>query len=106
MQQRTQPGFLAAEMFNRVVFGDASRRRACRPTPQSLDAITPRRDGRSSISTHYVPDHAAIAFAGDITLADARKAGRDEARRLEEGGRRRSRRSTDPAADADRRRST
>ena len=23
--------------------------------------------------THYVPDHAAIAFAGDITLADARK---------------------------------
>ena len=23
--------------------------------------------------THYVPDHAAIAFAGDISLADARK---------------------------------
>jgi zinc protease len=41
-------------------------------TPQSLDAIT--RDAMIEYHrTHYVPDHAAIAFAGDITLAQARQ---------------------------------
>jgi zinc protease len=69
-QQRTQPGFLASEMFNRVLFGDhpASRISA---TPKTLDAIT--REGMIEFHrTKYVPDHAAIAFAGDINLADAR----------------------------------
>ena len=70
-QQRTQPGFLASEMFNRVVFGAHPGGRMS-PTPKSIDAIT--RDAMVEFhQTHYVPDHAAIAFAGDITLADARK---------------------------------
>jgi len=70
-QQRTQPGFLAAEMFNRVTYGShpASRLSA---TAQSTDAVT-REAMVQFHQTHYVPDHAAIAFAGDITLADARK---------------------------------
>jgi zinc protease len=71
VQQRTQPQFLASERFAKIMFGDhpASRVSA---TPQSLDAIT-REAMIDAHRTRYVPDHALIAFAGDITLADARK---------------------------------
>jgi zinc protease len=70
-QQRTQPGFLAAEMFNRVVYGAHPGGRIS-ATPKSIDAIT--RDAMVQFhQTRYVPDHSAIAFAGDITFADARK---------------------------------
>ena len=69
-QQRTQPQFLAQERFSKVVFGahPASRVSA---TPETLDAIT--RDAMVECHrTRFVPDHALIAFAGDITLAAAR----------------------------------
>jgi zinc protease len=70
-QQRAQPGFLAAELMNRVMYGEHPGGRTS-ATPQSLDAIT--RDAMIEYHrTHYVPDHAAIAFAGDITLAQARQ---------------------------------
>jgi zinc protease len=69
-QQRTQPGFLAAEMFNRVLYGTHPGSRIS-ATAASIDAIT--RDAMVQFhQTRYVPDHAAIAFAGDITMADAR----------------------------------
>ena len=70
IQQRTQPQFLAQERFSKVVFGDhpAARMSA---TPETLDAIT--RDAMIECHrTRFVPDHALIAFAGDITLAGAR----------------------------------
>ena len=71
IQQRTNPGFLASERLNLVVFGDHPASRVS-PTAANLEAITP-----GALSefhrTHYVPDHAVIAFAGDISLADARK---------------------------------
>jgi zinc protease len=70
-QQRTQPGFLAAEMFNRVVYGSHPASRVG-STPQAVDAIS-RDDMVTFHRGHFVPDHAAVAFAGDITLADARK---------------------------------
>ena len=70
-QQRTQPGFLSAEMFNRVVYGSHPASRVG-STPQALDAIS-RDDMVAFHRGHFVPDHAAVAFAGDITLADARK---------------------------------
>jgi len=71
IQQRTQPGFLANETFNRVVFGSHPAARVS-PTAANLDAITP--DALAEFHrTHYVPDHAAIAFAGDISMAEARK---------------------------------
>ena len=70
-QQRTNPAFLAAEMFNRVVFGTHPAARIS-ATPQSTDAVT-REAMVQFHEAHYVPDHAAIAFAGDITLADARR---------------------------------
>jgi len=71
IQQRTNPGFLATETFNRVVFGNHPAGRTS-PTAVNLDAITP--DALVDFHrTHYVPDHAALAFAGDLSMADARK---------------------------------
>jgi zinc protease len=70
-QNRTQPGFLAGEMMNKVLYGTHPAGRIA-PTPANLDAIT----REAMIEFHrsrYVPDHAVIAFAGDITLAEARK---------------------------------
>jgi zinc protease len=71
IQQRTQPGFLSQERFSKVVFGDHPAGRIS-ATPETLDAIT-REAMIDSHRTRFVPDHALIAFAGDITLADARK---------------------------------
>jgi len=71
IQQRTQPQFLTSERFAKVIYGDhpASRVSA---TPETLDAIT-REAMIEAHRTRFIPDHALIAFAGDITLADARK---------------------------------
>ena len=71
IQQRTQPGFLASETFNRVVFGSHPAARVS-PTAANLDAITSETLAEFH-RTHYVPDHAAVAFAGDISMAEARK---------------------------------
>jgi predicted Zn-dependent peptidase len=70
-QQRTNPGFLANETFNRVVFGAHPAGRVS-TTAEMLDAITPA----SMVDFHksrYVPDYAVMAFAGDVSLAEARK---------------------------------
>lgn len=71
IQNRTNPGFLAAETFNRVVFGSHPAGRTA-ATPASLDAITVA-GLREFHTSRFVPDHAAIAFAGDLSLADARR---------------------------------
>jgi predicted Zn-dependent peptidase len=71
IQQRTNPGFLATEMFNRAVFGSHPAGRVS-PTAANLDAISPEALVEFH-RTHYAPDHAALAFAGDISLADARR---------------------------------
>jgi zinc protease len=69
-QQRAQPAFLANERFNQVVYGAHPAGRIS-PTPATLDAIT--RDAMVEFHrTRFVPDHALIAFAGDITLTQAR----------------------------------
>ena len=39
IQQRTQPGFLSAERFSKVIFGDHPAGRVS-ATPETLDAIT------------------------------------------------------------------
>lgn len=68
--QRAQPAFLARERFQRIVFGDHPAARLA-ATPAGLDAVT--RDALVSFHAgHYVPDHAVMAIAGDITLAAAR----------------------------------
>ena len=68
--QRAQPAFLARERFQRIVFGDHPAARLA-ATPAGLDAMT--RDALVSFhAAHYAPDHAVMAIAGDITLAQAR----------------------------------
>jgi zinc protease len=69
-QLRTNPGFLANEMFNKVVFGShpASRIFA---SPVAIDGVSVA-DLAAYHRAHYVPDHAVLAFAGDITLDQAR----------------------------------
>ena len=69
-QQRANPGFLASEAFNRVVFGTHPASRTA-STPATLDAITPQAMAEFH-RTRYVPDHAVIAVAGDISLDEAR----------------------------------
>ena len=70
-QQRANPGFLAAELFGRVVYGTHPAARLS-PTVAALDAAT--RDALSGFHrARYVPDHAGMAIAGDISLAEARK---------------------------------
>jgi zinc protease len=69
-QLRTNPGFLAAEMFNKVVFGTHPAGRIF-PSATAIDVVTAQ-DLAEYQRTHYVPDHAVLAFAGDITLAQAR----------------------------------
>jgi predicted Zn-dependent peptidase len=71
VQQRTNPSFLASETFNRVVFGSHPAARVS-ATAANLDAITPEALAEFH-RAHYVPDNAVMAFAGDISLADARK---------------------------------
>ncbi len=70
--QRTNAGFLASEMFSRVLYGPHPAARISLTAP-ALEKIT-----RAMLvdfhKTHYVPDHAVIALSGDITMAAARKA--------------------------------
>ena len=48
-----------------------TRRRACRRRLQALDALT--RDALVEFhKTHYIPDRAVLAVAGDISLAQAK----------------------------------
>jgi len=69
-QLRTNPAFLANEMFNKVVFGAHPASRIY-PSASAIDAVTVT-DLAEYYRTHYVPDHALLAFAGDITLDQAR----------------------------------
>ncbi|MEW5981183.1 MAG: pitrilysin family protein [Acidobacteriota bacterium] len=71
VQLRSSPGFLASELFSRMMFGTHPASRVS-PTPESLDRTT--RDAMVAFhQARYVPDHAVFAVAGDITLAEARK---------------------------------
>ncbi len=70
-QQRSVPGFLANEMFSHVVYGDHPAARTS-VTAEALDKTT-RAALVSFHDTHYVPDHAVLAIAGDMSMADARK---------------------------------
>jgi zinc protease len=71
LQQRTIPGFLVQERFSIVIAGDHPDGRIS-PTPAALDKTT-RNDLVSFHRARYVPDHAVIAIAGDISMADAMK---------------------------------
>jgi zinc protease len=71
VQQRANPGFLAQERFSIVMAGDHPDGRVA-PSPAVLDRTT-RADLVAFHRARYVPDHAVIAIAGDISMADAMK---------------------------------
>ncbi|MCU0255176.1 MAG: insulinase family protein [Vicinamibacterales bacterium] len=71
VQQRTQPTFLVTERLAAVLAGDHPAGRGAPPLA-SIDKTT--RDHLVAFhGARYVPDHAAIAFIGDISLAEAVK---------------------------------
>ena len=71
LQQRANPGFLAQERFSAVVAGDHPDGRIA-PKPEVLDKTT--RDHLVAFHrARYGPEHAVMAMAGDITMADAMK---------------------------------
>jgi zinc protease len=69
-QQRANPNFLAAEMFSRAVYGSHPASRVA-PTVTSLERTT-REQLVEFHRTHYVPDRAVLAVAGDMSLAQAK----------------------------------
>lgn len=70
-QQRTNPNFLASEMFSRVIYGEHPGSRVS-ITSDALTKLT--RDSLLSFyKAHYAPDHAVLAIAGDMSMAEARK---------------------------------
>jgi zinc protease len=71
MQQRANPTFLAIEMFSRAIYGSHPAARIT-PTVAALESVTPAMLADFH-GTRYVPDHAAIAVAGDISMAQARR---------------------------------
>lgn len=70
-QQRSNPGFLLAEAAGKVMYGDHPASRVS----IGLEAINKatRADLVAFHKAKYVPDHAAVAIAGDIDMATARK---------------------------------
>jgi zinc protease len=70
LQQRSSSGFLASEMFSKVLFSGHPASRASM-SADALKAATPEQLAAFHKS-HFVPDHALLAFAGDISMADAR----------------------------------
>jgi zinc protease len=71
VQQRSQPGFLAQERFSQVMAEGHPEGRVA-PSVETLEKTT--REALASFhKTHYVPDSAVIAFAGDIDLPTAVK---------------------------------
>lgn len=70
IQQRTNPGFLANEMFSRAVFGSHPAA-SISITADGLEKITPEML-KAFHAERYAPDHAVIGIAGDITLAEAK----------------------------------
>lgn len=70
-QNRSNPGFLVQELWSKVINGDHPSSRIVMQ-PAALSGFT-RMQLVEFHKTRYAPDHAAIAFAGDITYADAQK---------------------------------
>jgi zinc protease len=71
-QQRANPGFLAAEMFSRAVYGSHPAARMGL-TAEALDRIT-RDDLVQFHRAHYIPDGALLAISGDVSMLQARLA--------------------------------
>ncbi|MDQ3069980.1 MAG: insulinase family protein [Acidobacteriota bacterium] len=70
-QQRSNPGFLLAEAASGVMYGNHPASRVSL-SAEALDKVT-RADLVAFHQSKFVPDHAAIAVTGDISMTEARK---------------------------------
>ena len=70
-QQRSIPQFLVQELWAKVINGDHPASRIS-PEPAALSGLT-RAQLLDFYKSHYVPDNAVIAIAGDISYGDARQ---------------------------------
>ena len=67
-QQRQSPQFLAAERFNRAVYGDHPASLLAAP-PENLKRTTTEDLARFH-QTHYRPNNAMLAVVGDVTMKE------------------------------------
>ena len=67
--QRQQPGFLAAQEFNKVVYGQHPYG-VSSTTPAAVQALTPEKL-RAFYQAHYTPRGAVLVVVGDIKPAAA-----------------------------------
>lgn len=67
--QRSIPGFLAAEQFNRAIYGANHPAALVAPPAASLKKLTSK-DLADFHSTYYRPNNAILAIVGDVTMKD------------------------------------
>jgi predicted Zn-dependent peptidase len=67
-QQRTSPGFLSRERFNKAVYGDHPAA-VTSATPATLETITPEAMKKWH-DERYVPQNAILGVVGDVTPAE------------------------------------
>ncbi|HUK30352.1 MAG TPA: pitrilysin family protein [Candidatus Acidoferrum sp.] len=67
-QQRTNPGFLAAERFNKAVYGD-NPASVTAMTPEFVQSVTPEMLAKWR-QDHYLPQNAILGISGDVHASD------------------------------------
>lgn len=67
--QRSIPQFLAAEQFQRAIYGSAHPASLVTPPVESIQKLTSK-DLADFHSTYYRPNNAILAIVGDVTLKD------------------------------------
>jgi len=67
--QRSSPQFLAAEQFNKAIYGASHPASLAAAPPESLKKLTSK-DLADFHSTYYRPNNAIIAIVGDVTLKE------------------------------------
>jgi len=67
-QQRTNPGFLASERFNKAVYGD-NPAGVSAMTPEFVQSVTPEMLAKWR-QDHYLPQNAILGISGDVRASD------------------------------------
>ena len=67
--QRSNPQFLAAEQFNRAIYGTNHPASLISPPAESIKKLTSK-DLADFHSTYYRPNNAILAIVGDVTMQE------------------------------------
>ena len=68
-QQRSNPAFLAAEQFQRAIYGASHPASFVAPPAESLKKLSSK-DLAAFHSTYYRPNNAILAIVGDVTMKE------------------------------------